>query len=191
MSDGILRTPLGRVEIPQARKTQDFFGLNYYNREMISFDLRRSKDAFASHYVSKDLQASKSGMIANDPEGMFEALKWAKSFNLPILVTENGIDDADDLIRPAYLAQNIHQMWRAVNFNYPIKGYFHWTLVDNFEWERGWTQRFGLWELDLETQARRKRPSADFYAEICKENGISGEMVARYAPQVFAQMFPN
>ena len=51
-------------------------------------------------------------------------------------------------------------MWHAVNFNWPIKAYFHWSLVDNFEWERGWTQRFGLWALDIETQKRTKRPSA-------------------------------
>jgi beta-glucosidase len=81
-------------------------------------------------------------------------------------------------------------MWRAVNFNWPVKGYFLWTLVDNFEWDRGWTQRFGLWELDLETQARRKRPSADLYAEICRENGLTSDMAARYAPEIKEQIFP-
>jgi beta-glucosidase len=101
------------------------------------------------------------------------------------------VDDPDDRLRPRYLAEHVHQMWRAVNFNYPVQGYFHWSLLDNFEWERGWTQRFGLWELDPETQARRKRPSADLYAEICRENGLSSEMVARYAPEVFAKLFPN
>ena len=95
------------------------------------------------------------------------------------------MEDSDDHMRPRYLAQHIHQMWRAVNFNWPVKGYFHWTLVDNFEWERGWTQRFGLWALDVETQKRTKRPSADLYAEICKENGLSSEMVQKYCPEVF------
>lgn len=191
MTDGVLRTPLGRVSIPQARKTQDYIGVNYYTREMITFNMRYRNEAFGQRYLSNKNQVSKSGLFANDPEGMFEAIKWARTFNVPIWITENGIEDADDLIRPSYLAQNIHQVWRAVNFNFPVKGYFHWTLVDNFEWERGWTQRFGLWELDLETQSRRKRPSADLYAEICKENGISADMVARYAPQIFAEMFPN
>jgi beta-glucosidase len=72
-----------------------------------------------------------------------------------------------------------------------VQGYFHWTLVDNFEWERGWTQRFGLWELEVETQTRRKRPSADFYAEICLENGLSSEMVEKYAPRVIPSIFPQ
>jgi beta-glucosidase len=122
---------------------------------------------------------------------MFEAIKWALKFKKPIIITENGVENADDSLRPRYLIQHLHQVWRAVNFNFPVKGYFHWTLVDNFEWERAWTQRFGLWELDQETQARRKRPSADLYAEICRENGLSSEMVARFAPEIFQQMFPN
>ena len=122
---------------------------------------------------------------------MFEVLKWGRQFNLPMIVTENGIEDAEDKLRPRYTIQHIHQIWRAVNFTWPVQGYFHWTLVDNFEWDRGWTQRFGLWELDVETQARRKRPSADMYAEICHENGISSETVAKYAPTLFSEMFPN
>jgi beta-glucosidase len=107
------------------------------------------------------------------------------------LFTENGIEDALDLIRPRYMLEHLHQVWRAVNFNWPVKGYFHWTLVDNFEWERGWSQRFGLWELDRETQARHKRPSADLYAEICRENGISDEMVRHYAPAALPRLFPE
>jgi beta-glucosidase len=76
------------------------------------------------------------------------------------------VEDPDDRLRPRYIAQHIHQMWYAVNFNWPVKGYFHWTLVDNFEWERGWTQRFGLWALDVETQARTAALRG-LYAEIC------------------------
>jgi beta-glucosidase len=110
---------------------------------------------------------------------------------VPILITENGIEDDTDSLRRRYMAGHIHQAWRAVNFNWPVRGYFWWTLVDNFEWERGWTQRFGLWELDVETQARHKRPSADLYAAICKENGLTSEMVEQYCPEIFAGMFPG
>lgn len=59
------------------------------------------------------------------------------------------------------------------------------------EWERGWTQRFGLWGLDTDTQKRIRRPSVDLYAEICKENGISSEMVQKYYPEVFEKIFPS
>jgi len=190
VKDGKLRFSILHKRIPEAKGTQDFLGLNYYTRERVAFSLLRPQEAFGRRFFPPGADLSDSGDLANDPEGLYQALKWARKFNLPIIITENGVDDADDDLRPRYLAAHIHQMWRAVNFNWPIKGYFHWTLTDNFEWERGWTQRFGLWELDVETQARRKRPSADLYAEICRENGLSAEMVAKYAPEILEKLFP-
>jgi beta-glucosidase len=192
LETGVMRSPLGSVRVPEARGTQDYFGLNYYTRDYVTFDLRRPSTMFARNFFAKDADLSRNKFIANEPDGMFEALKWiVRTFpDLPILITENGVEDTDDEMRPRYIAQHIHQMWRAVNFNWPIKGYFHWTLVDNFEWERGWTQPFGLWALDLVTQKRIKRPSADLYAEICRENGLSSEMVQKYCPGVFDKLFP-
>lgn len=190
LSEGVMNLPVGRKRIPQAKGTQDFLGINYYTKDYVSFNLLQPKEMFGRRYYAANDDLSDAKFIANRPEGMFEALKWGRRFNLPMIVTENGVEDADDDMRPRYLVQHIHQMWRAVNFNWPVKGYFLWTLVDNFEWERGWTQRFGLWELDPETQARRKRPSADLYAEICRENGLSSDMVARYAPEKLEEMFP-
>ena len=136
---------------------------------------------------------SDTNFIANIPEGIFNSIKWIERTypNLPIIITENGVEDSDDHMRPRYLAQHLHQVWRAVNFNWQVKGYFHWSLVDNFEWERGWTQRFGLWGLDIDTQKRIRRPSVDLYAEICKENGISSEMVQKYCPEAFDKIFPT
>jgi beta-glucosidase len=192
LATGVMRTPLGSTKIPEAKGTQDYFGFNYYTRDYVTFDLRKPKTLFAHNFFAKDADLSTNKSIANEPEGMFEGLKWiVRTFpNLPILITENGVEDSDDHLRPRYLAQHIHQMWRAVNFNWPIKGYFHWTLVDNFEWERGWTQQFGLWGLDRETQKRIKRPSVDLYAEICRENGLSSEMVQKYCPEAFDKLFP-
>jgi len=192
LATGVMRSPLGSIKIPEAQGTQDYFGFNYYTRDYVTFDLRKPKTMFAHNFFAKDADLSMNKFMANEPQGMFEGLKWiVRTFpNLPILITENGVEDADDHMRPRYLAQHIHQAWRAVNFNWPVKGYFHWTLVDNFEWDRGWTQRFGLWGLDRETQKRIKRPSVDFYAEICKENGLSSEMVQKYCPEVFDKLFP-
>ncbi len=186
LSSGVLRFLTWRRRLPEARGTQDYLGINYYLQE---------KASFASLFKPMEKLPS-SSFGENDqhimyPPGMFAAVRWGLKFKLPIIITENGVADAEDQLRRRYLIEHLHQLWRAVNFNYPVKGYFHWSLVDNFEWERGWTQRFGLWELDVDTQARRKRPSADLYAEICRENGISSEMVARYAPEIFEKMFPN
>ena len=189
--DGKARFVYKTVRVPEAVNTQDFIGVNYYTRDQVSFDLSRLSTLFGRQYFPKDADLSETGYIANEPDGFYEAFKWALQFKVPIIVTENGVEDAEDKMRPRYIAQHIHQMWRAVNFNWPIKGYFHWSLVDNFEWERGWTMRFGLWGLDVDTQKRIRRPSVDLYAAICKENGLSSEMVRKYCPEVFEKIFPS
>ncbi len=190
LTTGVLKFPLSRKRIPEAKGTQDFLGINYYTRDQVNFSLLHLKELCARRTYPKGADLSDTGFIANDPPGLYQAMKWANHYKLPIIVTENGVENADDQLRPRYMIEHIHQLWRSVNFNWPIKGYFYWTLVDNFEWERGWTQRFGLWELDVPTQARRKRPSADLYAEICRENGISSDMVSRYAPEILSKLFP-
>ena len=193
ISTGILKSPVGKISLPEAKGTQDYFGLNYYSVDTVYFNIRKSDELFTDAGFSKDADLSDNNYIANVPQGLYDSLKWAvRTYpNMPIIITENGVECADDHIRPRYLAQHIHMLWRAVNFNWPIKGYFHWSLVDNFEWERGWTQRFGLWALEVETQKRTKRPSADLYEAICKENGLSSEMVQKYCPEVFEKIFPS
>jgi beta-glucosidase len=180
-----------RIRVPEAKGTVDFFGLNYYTSEEVAFDLRHLKQLFGRGYFPENADLSPTSFIANEPQGFWKALKWAKSFRKPIYITENGIEDAADEIRPRYLCQHLRQVWRAVNFNWDVHGYFHWSLVDNFEWDRGWTQRFGLWELDVDSQERRERASAALYAAICHANGLSSEMVSTYAPEVMDALFPG
>lgn len=191
LSTGKLRYPTHSRRLPEVKGTQDYFGINYYTRFACAVDLHMASQKFIRYEPLIVEDVSPNGVMSCDPAGFYHALKYASSFGLPVIVTENGVEDADDQLRPRYLVQHLHQLWRAVNFSLPIKGYFHWTLVDNFEWERGWGHRFGLWELDPESQVRRKRPSADLYAEICRENGLTSEMVARYVPQLSAEMFPD
>lgn len=188
--DGVLRFPVTHKRIPEAKGTQDFFGLNYYTKARISFDLLNVKEMFTKREYAPDKELSDGGWLANAPEGFFEAIKWSLKQKLPVIITENGVNDAQDTLRPRYMLQHLHQVWRAVNFNFPIKGYFHWTLVDNFEWERGWSQQFGLWALDKQTQTRTKRQSADLYAAICKENAISSQVVESYTPELSSILFP-
>jgi len=190
LKNGRLILPLISKRIPEVANTQDFLGINYYTRELVAFDPLKPNMLFTHQYFRPDVELSENKWIANEPDGLFEALGWARKFNLPIIITENGIEDSQDILRSQYMLQHIHQVWRAVNFNWPVLGYVWWSLIDNFEWERGWTQRYGLWELDCGTQARRKRPSVDLYAEICRENGISSDMVQQYAPKIFDLMFP-
>ena len=139
LSTGTMNTPIGKFQVPEAKGTQDFLGLNYYSVDTVSFHLGKPAELFTHSEYPADADVSENRFIANIPTGIFETIKWAvKTYpNLPILITENGVNHSSDDLRRRYLAQHIHQMWRAVNFNWPVKGYFHWTLVDNFEWERG------------------------------------------------------
>ena len=193
ISTGVMKTPLGKFNIPEAKGTQDYLGLNYYSVDTVWFDITKPGELFSNSGFPKDADMSSTNFIANIPQGIFDSLKWiVRTYpNLPILVTENGVEDFDDHMRPRYLVEHLHQVWRAVNFNWPVKGYFHWSLVDNFEWERCWTQRFGLCGLDVDTQQRIRRPSVDLYEAICKENGISSEMVQKYCPESFEKLFPS
>ncbi len=192
VSTGRMCAPFWDIPVPEARGTQDFVGLNYYTVETVWFDLLHSRELFTHAGFPKVADLSEHGAAANMPLGLYDSIRWAaqRHPHTPIYVTENGIESTDDIVRRRFLAQHVHQMWRAVTANMPVKGYFHWTLVDNFEWERGWGHRFGLWALDIETQRRTKRLSSDLYAAICKENALSSEMVRLYCPEVFDKIFP-
>ena len=176
--------------IKEAIGTQDYIGLQYYSSDLVSFSLLKPGELFSKREFPMNSEISESGFIANIPEGLFQALDWARKFKLPVFITENGVEDSLDNLRPNYIVRHLHQVWRAANFNWNIKGYYHWSQVDNFEWERGWTQRFGLWGLDVDSQERIRRKSADLYARICKENAISSEIVREFAPRAFDYLFP-
>ena len=190
LTDGVFNAILKHQKLPEAAGTQDFLGVNYYTTEKVRFDLLAGSQLFTQLTFPEKAALSETGFMANVPSGMAEAVRWGEGYGVPIIITENGVEDSEDTLRPSYTLEHLHALWGAMNGNAVVEGYFHWSLVDNFEWERGWTQRFGLWGLDLETQARIRRPSADLYAEICRMNGISSEMVEKYAPESVGRLFP-
>jgi beta-glucosidase len=101
----------------------------------------------------------------------FEAalLEAHRRYGRPILVTENGVADARDAIRPVYLAEHVAALERAVARGARVTGYCHWSLVDNFEWHEGYGPRFGLYAVDYATQERTLRPSGELYRRIIRE----------------------
>jgi beta-glucosidase/6-phospho-beta-glucosidase/beta-galactosidase len=108
------------------------------------------------------------------PEGIRWASRWVfNKYRLPIYILENGIADAKDEKRARYIRDHLKALWDAINIDgVPVKGYYHWALLDNFEWSEGYSMRFGLYTVDYETKARVRRKSADVYASVCK----TGEM---------------
>ena len=193
--DGWLRFPLARLprrHLPLANSL-DFVGVNYYTRGLVAFDIRRAREAFGHESFRPGAELSDSGQLGPYseiyPEGLYHALHKVAALGKPIMVTENGLPDADDDQRPRFLLTHLAQVHRALEEGLPIEGYYHWTLLDNFEWAEGWGLRFGLIEMDPETQERRIRPSGHLYAEICRANGITREMARRHG--VEQTIFPH
>lgn len=191
ISTGNLNFALKKERIKQSADTFDFVGVNYYSGDEIKFSLLSFKNYFHERSYPPLSEMSENGFIANVPMGFEKAIHWAEGFGKPIIITENGIEDSKDQLRPQFLIEHIHKLWRAVNLSVPIRGYFHWTLVDNFEWERGWSQRFGLWRLKLSDQMRISTKSVELYSQICKSNSLTSEVVHQYAPQIYNRIFPG
>jgi len=192
---GRLAYPVGQgargERLPELAGTMDYFGVNYYSRRSSTFDVSQAASLFGRTFHTPGAEVDNLAQNELYPEGLFRALEWANGFGLPILITENGWGDEDESRRNRALLLHLRQTWRAVNFNFRVQGYYYWTLVDNFEWERGWDQRFGLYALDVATQSRSPRPAAHLYAEVCKTNTFSADMAARYAPELLPTMFPT
>jgi len=183
-----MRSILGSAKIKGLAGAYDFIGVNYYTRFYLRFPPPKS---FFETEWGPEAVVSDGNYGEVYPAGLFQVIKRVLKYHKPIYITENGLPDAADRLRPSFILTHLREVWRAISFCFPVMGYYHWSLVDNFEWDRGWTQRFGLIELDPETQARRLRRSGELYGEICHLQGISSDMAEKYAPELMATMFPG
>lgn len=170
-----------RINEKKVKNTQDFVGMNYYTASQIQTSTKWTEIMT----FPEGTMLSDTGFIGHEPEYFEKMLLWAKKFKKPIIITENGTENRDDVFRRTYLAEHLISMWRAISKGASVKGYYHWTLVDSFEWERGWIHPFGLWELDRETQKRTRRDSADFYKQVISKNALESEDILHFAPDVF------
>ncbi|MBX4186880.1 MAG: family 1 glycosylhydrolase [Candidatus Doudnabacteria bacterium] len=160
--------------LEKIHKQMDFVGINYYFYNRIKFDWQR-------FYREMNLNFKKGQMQLADqenrsdmgwflyPEGIYHLLLDLKKYKLPIYVTENGLADALDSRRPQFLRQTLEWIKRAIAAGCNVRGYFHWSLTDNFEWAAGFGPRFGLVEIDYATQKRTVRKSAAVFKEVAIE----------------------
>lgn len=188
LANGRLHWPFGSGRIKHLAGTFDFVGINYYTRFYVRFPPR---NGLLEQDWGPDAIVSDGGYGEVYPYGLYQTIRRVLRYNKPIYVTENGLPDRTDRLRPAFIMDHLRQIWHAISWCYPVMGYYHWSLVDNFEWDRGWTQRFGLIEIDPDTQQRCLRPSARLYQEICQTYSVSSDMAARYAPEMLDVMFPG
>lgn len=141
----------------------DYIGVNYYFHHHLGLFGRRQ------HSHSKHEETDMGWGI--HPEGLERILLVLKKYQKPIYITENGLADAKDTKREKFIKEHLYYVHRAIAQGADVRGYLYWTLIDNFEWTRGFGPRFGLVEIDREDLLRRKvRYSATKFAEICKNN---------------------
>jgi beta-glucosidase len=152
-----------------------FVGLNYYGRvrfhhfrAMIPASGRPVKQLQDFGFVCDD-------MVERHPEGMEKILSYLhRKFHLPIYITEHGAASADENFRARDLRENLGALHRAIGAGTDVRGFFYWSLMDNFEWQFGYTKKFGLLAVDFADGKlpRSLKPLAEVYARICRENSV-------------------
>jgi beta-glucosidase len=160
-----------KIDVPNAKGTQDFLGLNYYSRDKIKYD------SSAAHKI--EILIAKNRPV-NDmgweiyPQGIYQTSKMLNDYfkHLPIIITENGLADRRDNKRTDFLKDHLKYVHYAIRRGIPIKGYLHWSLMDNFEWADGRSPKFGLYEVNYDNFERTPRGSAHFYKSVIKNNGF-------------------
>lgn len=155
---------------PNLVKGCDFIGINYYSRSRI----KASESEPGFEVVPCTENCSDMGWEIY-PQGIRYVLNWAYKFcRRPLMVTENGIADAKDEKRSEFLLSHLREIHKAITEDgVPVKGYFHWSLIDNFEWAKGFKMRFGLYRVNYETKERTPTKTVPIYREIAATNKIA------------------
>jgi len=156
-----------RRDVAELKDAQDFVGINYYTRWKV-----RALGA-EPHVAARGARLNDLGW-ERWPAGIEHALGDAAAAGKPVLITENGSADAEDAMRREDLVATLALVHRAIVEGVEVRGYLHWSLMDNFEWADGYRGRFGLYAVDFSDPQRTRtaRPSARLFAGIAAANAV-------------------
>jgi len=158
----------------KAHKAIDYIGINYYSRSLVDIEGFSPYDLFVATCNKNHSTLPKNSMGWDIyPQGLYEVLIMYKKYNLPQLILENGISTGDDAQRWDYIREHLIKINQAMREGTRVLGYIHWSLLDNFEWDKGFAPRFGLIEVDYDTYKRTVRESAKKFAEVCRTGVLS------------------
>ncbi|MDK2951250.1 MAG: beta-galactosidase [Kosmotogales bacterium] len=154
----------------------DFLGVNYYSRyyaEMVNGELKKIKgfgqDSVSNSFTADNRPTSDMGWEIY-PEGLFNMIKMLHyKYKKPFFITENGIADDFDCYRPYYLVGHLYAIERLIEDGVDLRGYLHWSLIDNFEWPEGFDKKFGLIHCNYSDKSFTPRPSYYIYSKIINE----------------------
>jgi beta-glucosidase len=160
---------LGLIDTFVRHKALDFIGLNYYSRQLVELEKWGLRN-LAVDVCKSGHHPVKKNSLGWDiyPEGLCDLLCKLKKYKLPVMITENGICTPEDAVRWEYIAGHLRHIHKAMEQGVPVTGYLYWSLLDNFEWDKGFGPRFGLIDIDYKTQQRTVRESAVKFSEVCK-----------------------
>jgi beta-glucosidase len=172
--------------IDGARGLMDYVGVNFYGRSYVKTKLTDPTHFEILHHDQNDPNEDQSDLgWAADEEALTDTLaRFHERYGLPQYVLENGTADSaiDDARRQRGLVRHTQAIWRAVQHHHAdVRGYFHWSLIDNFEWAEGFGPRFGLYAVDYERDfARTPRKSVDVYKQIASHNALPAALWRRF-----------
>jgi beta-glucosidase len=157
------------------RHDSTFIGLNYYGRVRFHHFAALIPASGTSMKRLKDFEFICDDMVERYPEGLENILGYlSQKFQLPVYITEHGAASADEEFRERDLRENLSALHRSIQAGIDVRGFFYWSLLDNFEWQFGYTKKFGLLAVDFtdEKLPRSMKPLAEIYSKICRENSM-------------------
>jgi beta-glucosidase len=170
--------PLGRNEpVPGLPGSSDFVGVNYHLRARVSQDMERMRLYYEG--MRGRTEQSDLGWEVY-PEGMRQAVNLAWKLRKPVYVTANGIAVHDDRKRARFIMSHLAELHKAIAAGVDVRGYMHWTLLDDFEWALGYVPKFGLASVEPETYKRKTKRSASIFKDIAVANVVSSELLRKY-----------
>lgn len=160
-------------EIVEGVGGTDFIGIDYYNRIRMKYREGMSEPWDTQMEILPCVDCSEMGWDIF-PQGLRMTSNWVfRKYRRPIYVLENGIADARDEKRGRYISDHLRALAEAITVDgVPVRGYYHWSLFDNFEWAQGYAKRFGLYAVDFQTKERQMRESAKVYERICRTGEV-------------------
>jgi beta-galactosidase len=185
--------------IAELRDRLDFVGVNYYTRTKVTgfpLGLRlgwgplkfRGVPLEELPFIGQFFRPPNPTDMGWEvyPDGMHDALVWASQrYGRPIYVTENGIAEgaSPDVRRPKYILDHVEQIQRAIADGADVRGYLHWSLMDNFEWAYGFRPKFGLLTVDRTDPTRpfRRTQGAEAFSEVIQSRGVTTQLHAKWA----------
>ncbi len=174
---------------PELKGTVDFLGLNYYGVATLSGAVPLEYVGGLPSFEGLFTDLPKTDMNWDIyPQGLRAVLKQLKKYDLPVLITENGVGDAGDVNKSRYLAEHLWEVGKAITEDgVDVRGYYYWSLTDNFEWGHGFCPRFGLFRIDYSSPDRPRSatkavPLFKQIAETRKLTAAQIDALPAYAP---------